>query len=303
MEFGEFKEKVVEGLLEIYGDSADIETSMVIKNNGSKYNGLYIFLDDADHKSTPVVNLDNMYDAFESGRMDIGECVQQVCRQREALKSPRAMTELAEFAESAKDWAQVKDKVFPILLSTEENSELLEKLVSTQMLDLSVAYIIRSGTIDGCSASIKIAKKMMESYEISVEQLHQQAVQNMQKDGYEFQELWGVVMEMMDMEETEEEQDAHKPEMYVLTNRDKSYGAAGILNKKLLKEFAGDRDFIILPSSIHETLFVPVIDDTDRAFYDGLVLKVNGEYVSVEERLSDHSYYYDATNGEIRVCA
>ena len=300
MEFEEFKKQIVEGLQEIYGDGTQIETSMVIKNNGSKYNGLYIFLDDADRKSTPVVNLDNVHDAFKSGRKDMEECVQEVYRWREALKSPRG---IEEFAESVKDWEQVKDKVFPILLSTEENRELLEKLVSTQILDLSVVYIIRSGTIDGCSASIKIAKKMMESYGISPEQLHQQAVQNMEKDGYEFQDLWGVVTEMMDMEETEEEQDAHKPEMYVLTNRDKSYGAAGILNKKLLKEFAGDRDFIILPSSVHETLFVPVIEDTDRAFYDGLVLKVNGEYVSVEERLSDHSYYYDAKNGEIRMCA
>ena len=300
MEFEDFKKKIVEGLSDIYGDSAGIETSMVIKNNGSKYNGLYIFLDDADCKSTPVVNLDNVYDAFKSGRKDMEECVQEIYRWREALKSPR---EMEEFAESVKDWEQVKDKVFPILLSTEENRELLEKLVSTQELDLSVVYIIRSGTIDGCSASIKIAKKMLESYGISPEQLHQQAVQNMEKDGYEFQDLWGVVTEMMDMEETEEEQDAHKPEMYVLTNRDKSYGAAGILNKKLLQEFAGDRDFIILPSSVHETLFVPVNDGTDRAFYDGLVLKVNGEYVSVEERLSDHSYYYDAENGEIRMCA
>ena len=219
MEFEEFKKKIVEGLLDIYGDSAGIETRMVIKNNGSKYNGLYIFLDDRDCKSTPVVNLDNVYDDFESGRMDIEECIQEVCRQRAALKSPRVMAEFVEFAESAKDWGQVKDKVYPILLSTEENRELLEKLVSTQMLDLSVVYIIRSETTDGCSASIKIAKKMMESYGISPEQLHQQALQNMEKDGYEFQDLWRMVMKMMGMEETEEEQDAHKPEMYILTNR------------------------------------------------------------------------------------
>lgn len=298
MGFEEFKEKIVDGLSEIYGDSAGIETGMVIKNNGSKYNGLYIFVDDTDCKSTPILNLDNVYEAFESGRMDMEGCVKEVYRRREALKSPR---EMEEFAESAKDWEQVKDKVFPILLSTEENRELLEKLVSMPILDLSVVYIIRAGTVDGCSASIKITPKMMESYKISPEQLHRQAMENMDKDGYEFQDIWSMVMKTRDMEETEEVRDARRQEMYILTNRDKTYGAAGILNKKLLKEFAGDRDFIIIPSSLDEVLFVPVNGDTDRAFYDDLVKKVNEEQVSVEERLADHSYYYDAAAGEIRM--
>ena len=298
MVFDDFNKKIVEGLQDIYGDSAGIETSVVIKNNGSKYNGLYIFLDDTDRECTPVVNLDSVYEAFESGGKDIDGCVQEVYLWREALKSPR---EMEEFAESAKDWEHVRDKVFPILLSTEENRELLEKLVSTPMLDLSVVYIIRSGTIDGRSASIRVAKGLLERYGISSEQLHRQAMENLEKDGYEFQDMWSMVMKMMDMEETEEVQDAHRQEMYILTNRDKTYGAAGILNRKLLKEFAGDRDFIILPSSVHETIFVPVKDDTDRAFYDGLVSKVNEEQVSVEEKLADHSYYYEAATGEIRM--
>lgn len=302
MKFEEFKENVVARLQEIYGASTRIETSMVIKNNGRKYNGLYIFLDDRDSTSTPVLNLDDVYDAFEDGRMDMEECIQNVYRQREALKSSM---EMAAFAKSAKDWEQVKDKVYPILLSTEENGELLEKLVSTPMLDLSVAYVIRGGMIDGSCASIKVSKELLKRYCISSEQLHQQAMENMEKDGYGFRDLWSLIMEMTGMEETEEVQNLHKPEMYVLTNREKLYGAAGILNSRLIREFAGDRDFIILPSSVHEVLFIPVNDDADkdRAFYDDMVTKVNEEEVEVEEKLSDHSYYYDATAGEIRICA
>ena len=299
MGFEEFKEKIVERLREIYGDSATIDTSVVIKNNGSKYNGLYIFLDDTDRKSTPVLNLDNVYDVFEGGGMDMEECVREVCRQRETLKSS---AEMDEFAESAKVWEQVKDNVFPILLSTEENRELLERLVSTPMLDLSVAYAVRGGTIGGSCANFKISKRLLECYGISSGQLHRQAMENMEKDGYEFHDLWSMITKMMDMEE-KQDKDCHVPEMYVLTNRDRTYGAAGILNSKLLKEFAGDRDFIILPSSVHETLFVPVNDETDKTFYDDMVIKVNEEQLSVEERLSDHSYYYDSAAGEIRICA
>ena len=91
--------------------------------------------------------------------------------------------------------------------------------------------------------------------------------------------------------------------MYILTNRDKSYGAAGILNRELLKEFAEGRDFIILPSSVHESLFVPVDGETDQSVFDEMVREVNRNEVSVEEQLADHSYYYDAQAGEIRMCA
>ena len=300
MRFEEFKEKIVEGLREIYGDSARIETSMVIKNNGRKYNGLYIVLDDKDFESAPVLNLDDVYDAFEGGRIDMEECIQNVYRQREALKSSM---EMAAFAESAKDWGQVKDKVFPILLSTKENGELLERLVSMPMLDLSVVYAIRGGNIDGSCASIKVSRELLKRYGISSVQLHQKAIENMEKDGYVFRDLQSLIAEMMGMEGAEEVQHINNTEMYVLTNRDRSYGAAGILNSKLIKEFAGGRDFIILPSSLHEVLFVPVNDDIDKAVYDDMVTKVNEEQVCVEERLSDHSYYYDSAAGEIRMCA
>lgn len=300
MDFEKFKEKIVDGLSEIYGDSARIETSTVMKNNGRKYNGLYIFLDDRDSASTPVLNLDDVYNAFEVGRMNMEECVQNVYRQSEVLKSSM---EMAAFAKSAKDWEQVKDKVFPILLSTEENGELLEKLVSTPILDLLVVYVIRGGMIDGSFASIKISKELLKRYGISSEQLHQKAMENMEKDGYGFRDLWSLIMEMTGMEEAEEEQRVRKPEMYVLTNRDKSYGAAGILNSKLIKEFAGDRDFIILPSSTHEVLFIPVNGEVDQGFYDDMVTNVNEEQVEVEDRLSNHSYYYDSAAGKIRMCA
>ncbi len=109
-------------------------------------------------------------------------------------------------------------------------------------------------------------------------------------------------------EDSKEHSKEHRPDvmegrMYILTNAAKTYGAAGILNKRLVQEFAGGQDFFILPSSIHETIFVRAHDLSEKEAFDSMVAEVNEEQVDAEERLSDHCYYYDGRTGEIRMCA
>lgn len=301
MVFEEFKKQIVEGLQEIYGDSTQIETGVALRNNGSKYNGINIFPKGSGRRTSPVIDLDRLHKSFEDGRMRIGDCVWDIYNSRTVIGSS---DEVEQFAENISEWEYVRGDIYPILLSTEENQELLKNLVTTPMLDLSVVYAIRRKIHGKDTLSVKITKELMLSYEITPEQLHRQAMINMGKDGYEFLDLESLIRRMPTEEAKFEEQDKDDmPEMYILTNSDKSYGAAGILNKKLLRDFAGKRDFIILPSSVHETLFVPVTDGTDQRFFDAMVSEVNRTQVCLEEKLADHSYYYDAAIGEIRMCA
>jgi len=136
-------------------------------------------------------------------------------------------------------------------------------------------------------------------------------MENLEKDGYEFQDIRTVICKIhrSNNENNVEKSDGIKGEdilddrMYILTNAVQTYGAAGILNKKLIKEFAGSRDFFILPSSIHETIFVRVSNLSEKEMFDSMVREVNETQVDAEERLSDHCYYYDGQTGEIRMCA
>lgn len=89
--------------------------------------------------------------------------------------------------------------------------------------------------------------------------------------------------------------------MYVLSNASKTYGAAGILSRKLVREFANGRDMYILPSSVHETIFVPVSDEYSAAELSRMVEDINRTQVALEERLADHCYFYDAKADEIRM--
>ncbi len=78
--------------------------------------------------------------------------------------------------------------------------------------------------------------------------------------------------------------------MYVLTNTIKQYGAGAILYsgmKKKLEDAVGD--FIVLPSSVHETIIIPrSLGEIDGLTH--LIREINETTVSPEEVLSDVPY-------------
>ena len=76
----------------------------------------------------------------------------------------------------------------------------------------------------------------------------------------------------------------------IVSNKQKAYGAAGILgviNK--LKKVNTD-GFYVLPSSIHEVLVVP--KDRDKSEYDMMVREVNATTVDPAEVLGNHAYEF-----------
>lgn len=303
MDYKEFKEKLLEELRRFYGDSAEVELTDVRKNNGVRYDGIQINMIGDRSRVTPVIRVEDFYSRFTGDGMDIEDCIQAVSEILGRYSVPDSMEQIAE---KVNDWDYVKENVFPILLSTEDNRELLQRLVCTQILDLSVAYIIRFQMMNDCVGTAKINRNMLEVYGITTEQLHNQAMENLRRDGYEFQNIESIIKSMARPDEEENARRCTKQErvMHVLTNPSRTYGAAGILDKELLKDFAGGHDYYILPSSVHECIFVPVTDDGfGKEDLDCLVTEINASKVSPEERLADHSYYYDAGTGEIRMCA
>ena len=86
----------------------------------------------------------------------------------------------------------------------------------------------------------------------------------------------------------------------MLTNRTGRYGAAGILDQETVRKFAGGRRYHILPSSLHETIFIPA-ERGKKEELDRMVREINEAQVEKEERLSDHSYFYDGEKDEIRM--
>lgn len=95
------------------------------------------------------------------------------------------------------------------------------------------------------------------------------------------------------------------PNMYVLTNSRRCFGAAEILDKKMLRMIAdqiGD-EFIVLLSSVHETIVLPPNDEEEYRRLADMVRGINKSQVEAEERLSDHVYVYSRDEEMLKIVA
>lgn len=218
--------------------------------------------------------------------------------------------ELGNMVDELLDWELTKEKVLPQLVNLEWNKEDLKGIPHVQMGDFAVVYrvILDRGTSD--VASCKVNDGVLARWGITEEELHAQALKNMKaaKDFVALDmedtmvSLFGGSDETINILETD---DMMEGDLYVLSNRDKTYGPNIILDQDVMKDISKRMggDFVIIPSSIHELLAVKVHDDVsmeDVMNYETMIREVNCTQVDPSKRLSDNPYYYDSKAGEVK---
>lgn len=233
MTYEEFKMKLIEELQKWYGNEVKVLVETVLRHNGCSYEGLKI-IKTADEKVTPMIPLDLVYEKFNKENMELQQCMEQVCQLRELEE---CNSDLNEFIHKLTNWEEIKEQIYPVLVATEKNETLLKSLAVTQFLDLSVVYRICGDSEHDGQYSVKINKSMLKEYGITLEQLHEQEIENQEREGYQFSTIETILKEMFYSMETvpKEWETLECPEMIILSNKTKYYGAAGVLNKELIR--------------------------------------------------------------------
>lgn len=304
MDFEEFKEMITEKLRDFYGKDADVSITLILKNNGESYEGVSIVYKEAGGCICPVIGLDHLYQDHCSGSKSLDKCISVIVELREQYE---ADDEMKDFVSGLLCWEDVKDRIYPALISAAENKELLQGLVSGRFLDMAVIYMVRGEAGENGCGYVKVTASLLQQYGISEKELHEQALKNLESEKYCFRSMDEVLVSLMldtkicGRPVSGDELEAGQ--LYILTNPQRMWGAAGLLNRKFLQEKLGDRSCFILPSSIHETIFVPVVDHMYVEELSRMVREVNETQVEVSERLSDHCYMWDGKNGVVRMCA
>lgn len=92
-----------------------------------------------------------------------------------------------------------------------------------------------------------------------------------------------------------------KVDMYVMTNRRKTEGAAGILHIGEIRKFAERRgaDLYILPSSIQEIILIPFDKKNNAEMLKEMVTEINESQVDEAEQLGSSIYAYSRESGKI----
>jgi len=89
--------------------------------------------------------------------------------------------------------------------------------------------------------------------------------------------------------------------LLIATNINNYYGAVAVLEDQVwdaILERYGNQDYYILPSSVHETLLIPVVG-ADVNMLRSTVSRINETLVSESERLSNDVYLFDHINRQI----
>ena len=188
---------------------------------------------------------------------------------------------------------RILDTVLPRLFSA-ENAERLDSRnqVYERMMDLLITYYLPVNDLvspDGSTvATIQVTNAMLRQTGVAAEELKAAALKNMSgtvdimRMSEMLTQLMGTSMPGCD----------DSLPMYVVTNKNRLFGAASILLdevKDRLREILGD-DYYILPSSIHEILAIPASAGRDAFEFLQMVTEINRDQVAIEDRLVDNVY-------------
>lgn len=287
-----FENVIKEGLEKRIPRAKRISFQPVVKNNDRRLTGCVI--EQTDSNISPTIYIDDLYKDIQSGLIEVDEAIERIA------KAFNEHSELFKFdVKSFTEWERVKEHIVMRLVSRDRNSELLQDVPSIGiegMDDLAVIFTFLTEISGEGQGTITIRNSHMEGWGVEVDALKAVAEENSPRL------LPAVVQSMGDLLK---EAGMMMPEteigMTVITNEKKSYGAAAILYKGLLKDLAARmsaEELLLIPSSVHEILAISG-RNVKISDVDAMVREVNESQVSPSERLGDHAYRYNAATDTI----
>lgn len=298
MDFDEFKEKVkdnIKNYLPMQYEKANVSLQSVVKNNDVQLTGLMIRLE--ENNIAPFIYLDRYYEQYQNG-MELPDIMKDIAELRVSSEQSVKL-DISRIT----DFNQVKDNIICKLINGDMNEEYLADKPYTQIEDMAVIYVIDLGSGAEGHMSSPITYDLMKRYGVDTQMLHEIAIHNLAKSEIVFKSMKDALMEIMFPDRVPEEDPLaeilsaeDEIPMYVLSNAEKLNGAASVLDKdtmETISEMLGG-DFVVIPSSIHEVIILPMDDNVDKDELEGIIREVNTGQVAPEERLSYHAYQYDS---------
>lgn len=184
------------------------------------------------------------------------------------------------------------------LVNYENNSRILEKIPHIPYLDMAIIFRVRNE--EDPRKWRLFLQEDRERMGCSLEEVeHRASYYTPRLFPVLFQPVREIIREFIGESMPEEEEGSHA-DLYVLTNREKCYGAAAILYPQVLWAISVTmkQDLYILPSSIHECMILPIKETESREGLQDIVQTINSTKMPKDEILSNHVFVYHK-NGDI----
>lgn len=303
-----FTEIIKSEMEKIYSSKCKVDVLNAVKNNGLHLTGITIRNRESNMAST--IYLDGYFADYKDGRT-----MENICKEIVQVYEKNKVQK--DFSlKQVTDFKNVKDRICFKLVNREKNAELLADTPYVEYQDLAVVFYILVSKDKSGITSITVRNSLMNMWGMDADILYYLAKKNTQRL------FRGKVLSIMEVmakiiddstDALDEEmmeiffdmnvyEDSAFP-MYVATNVFKMNGACILLYDGVLKKFAEKigGDFYILPSSVHEVIFVPANGDIDARYLIQLVREVNATQVAPDEVLSDNVYMYHADEDFVEI--
>ena len=291
MEFNQFVNEVKGGIkqfLPIEYEDAQVRIEEVKKLN-ENYLGITVLKE--NQVIAPTFNLNQLYKMYQSDpEISMGSILRSITEL--VLDVPEQFN-----PKSITEYENAKKKLFIRVSSAEKNEEMLQNVPHQMREDLAITYHLAIRIDDIGVGSTTITNDILKRYGISEEQLHADAMANSEVvRPASMRTMAEVMAQMMGMSVEDFPMDMSGPQMYVVTNEEGFHGAAAAFYPDFMdnaaKELGGN--FFILPSSVHEMLFLSDDGHMNVSELRDMVTSINASEVAPADRLTDSVYHYDA---------
>lgn len=269
----------------------DVSVNAVLKNNGWMRQG--IVLKERNINISPTIYLEEYYQRFLRG-VKLETIAKEILKIYGQVRFESPMD-----ANFIGDYKQIKGKIVYRVINREKNQELLEDIPYKEYLDLAIVYYLLFDSTRYGTASMMISNTHLGIWEVDVEEIHRRAKENTKVLlPYQFKTMSQTVSEMIG-----ESVEIYEDLLYILTNKNMSYGASTILYPDCLEAIGEklEENYYIIPSSVNELIMVREGDAPDEEELASMVREVNETQVPDEEILSDHVYYFDRIDNRLQI--
>lgn len=303
--FYEFTEELKRRMYQKLGENIRIDIHDTSKNNDVTYSAMTILYGECN--MTPNIRLDGFYHSYMEGisMEEIAEDILEIYR-----SGIHEQIDVSFFT----NFEKAKEHIMFKIVGYDQNRERLKKIPHIKFMDLALTFYFNVDLLETAqgNASIQIEKQHLEMWNIDEGLLYDLAKENtIRKMPVRCQTVYDIILEILSHDGVRPGQDvieefkkrADQVPMYVLSNQKNYFGAAVIYYPGVLKKLGETlrSDLILLPSSVHEVILLPVHGGESPEELNEMIRDINIHQVAEEEVLSDHMYYYDLERDELRM--
>ncbi len=262
-----------------------------LKPNNVRLYGLSIV--EPDSNTSPVIYLESFFERF----LDTDNWAGTVKDILEFYRDNRV--EDSFDMNWFRDFSKIRENLFYRLINYEKNQELLSMVPHTRFLDLAKIYYADC-RIGETAGSIPICHRHVKEWNITEDELITAAEENTPRlypanlhPIFDTLGLGGNINLFLKLPFP----------MFVLSNTRNHNGAAAVCYKDVLERFSQKikDDLVVLPSSVHEIMLLPLQKSNSIESLREMVCDVNRAMLDRSEFLSNNVYLYSRNDRQLMI--